>query len=257
MRVLLVVANSNKDGGAWSGPLTYIRCQMSSGTRVHHRDGNEPIEEEGSTFDWEDDGGDSSATNELIFVGKLWASRAINVKATIDTMIKLWNPSKSLMGNIIDAKEKTFVFRFGSERDKARVLEGQPWHFDKFVWCFNELNPTSKITDVPLSRFPIWARIYDLPISGRTNLANAEKLGNCFGKFIGLEHGPNAELDRAIRVRVYYDITMPLKPSIPVRMKDGRTINFSVKYERLPTYLYYGCGLIGHGEKDCEDGPYI
>ncbi|XP_074315639.1 uncharacterized protein LOC141651843 [Silene latifolia] len=225
---------------------------MSSEARGQHRDGKEPMRE-GGTFEWEEDEEDAGAKNDLILVGKLWASRAINVKAAIETMIKLWNPIKPMMGNIVDAKEKTFVFRFGNERDKARVLEGQPWHFDKFMWCFNEPNPTGKITDVPLSRFPIWARIYDLPISGRTNLANAQKLGNCLGKFIGLEHGPNAELDRSIRVRVYYDIMEPLKSSVPVRMKNGRTVNFPVKYERLPTYCY-GCGLIGHGEKDCEEG---
>ncbi|XP_074288026.1 uncharacterized protein LOC141613185 [Silene latifolia] len=143
-------------------------------------------------------------------------------------MNKLWNSSKPMLGNVVDAKEKTFIFRFGAARDKARVLEGQPWHFEK---------------------------VYDLPIAGRTNRANAQRIGNCLGKFISLEHGPNAELDRAIRIRVLYDIQVPLKASVPVRMKDGRTIEFIVKYERLPTYCY-GCGLIGHGEKDCEDGPY-
>ncbi|XP_074266449.1 uncharacterized protein LOC141589722 [Silene latifolia] len=231
------------------------RCQMSSFSRGHHRDGKEPMGDLEGSIEWDDDGGENGIAENLILIGKLWASRAINVKAAIDTMNKLWNTSKPMAGNVVDAKDKTFIFRFGAARDKARVLEGQPWHFEKFVWCFNEPNPAGKITDVPLFHFPIWTRVYDLPIAGRTNLANAQKIGNCLGKFISLEHGPNAELDRAIRIRVLYDIQVPLKASVPVRMKDGRTIEFTVKYERLPTYCY-GCGLIGHGEKDCEDGPY-
>ncbi|XP_074284169.1 uncharacterized protein LOC141608724 [Silene latifolia] len=170
-------------------------------------------------------------------------------------MIKLWNPTNPIVGNVIDAKDKTFIFRFHSERDKARVLEGHPWHFDKFMWCFDEPNQSGKLTDSSLNFFPIWARIYDLPISGRTSLSNATRLGNSLGTFMHFEHGPNPEHDRAIRVRILFDIREPLKAAIPIRVRDGQTISFPVKYERFPTF-YYGCGIIGHGEKDCDHGPY-
>ncbi|XP_074298528.1 uncharacterized protein LOC141629421 [Silene latifolia] len=170
-------------------------------------------------------------------------------------MVKLWNPVQPILGNIVDAKEKTFVFRFGTERDKARVLEGQPWHFDKFVWCFNEPNNEGKLTDVSLTHFPLWARVYDLPIAGRTNASNVKRIGDCLGSFISFEVGPNTELDRAIGIRYLHDIRVPLKNGIPIKMKTGKMIEFKVKYERLPLYCY-GCGVIGHGEKDCDEGPY-
>ncbi|XP_074300319.1 uncharacterized protein LOC141631563 [Silene latifolia] len=221
-----------------------------------HRDGKEPMgsdEEQG--FDWEEDEQPVKEEERILLIGKISASMAINVKAAIDTMIKLWNPSKPIMGNVVDAKEKTFIFRFESRRDKARVLEGQPWHFDKFMWCFDEPDQSGKVTDSSLFLVPIWLRIYDLPISGRTCQANAQRLGNFLGKFIHFEHDPNPELDRAIRVRVLYDIRKPLKATIPIRLKNGRSMNFNVKYERLPTYCY-GCRVIGHGEKDCEEGLY-
>ncbi|XP_074318065.1 uncharacterized protein LOC141654850 [Silene latifolia] len=220
----------------------------------HHRDGKEPIGEE-SSFDWEEEVDTAEEKGSLILVGKLWATRSINVKAAIETMTNLWNPSKPILGNVVDAKEKTFIFRFEAVRDKDRVLEGQPWHFDKFLWCFAEPNRNGKLTDVSLFHFPIWTRIYDLPIAGRTCPANARRLGDLLGSFINVEYGPNVELDRAIRIRVLYDIRKPLKATIPIRMRGGKTVSFDVKYERLPTYCY-GCGLIGHGEKDCEDGPY-
>ncbi|XP_074289141.1 uncharacterized protein LOC141614281 [Silene latifolia] len=228
---------------------------MEGRSRGQRRDVKQLMGSEEGLFEWEEDTGGKAVEKKCVLVGKLWASRAINVKAAVDTMIKLWNPSKPIMGNVIDAKEKTFIFSFGAERDRARVLEGKPWHFDKFVWCFDEPNQSGKISDVPLFLFPIWARIYDLPISGRTSLENARKLGNCLGNFLHFKHGPNAELDRAIRVRVLYDIREPLKASIPIRMKGGSTSQFDVKYERLPTFCY-GCGLIGHREKDCDEGPY-
>ncbi|XP_074265748.1 uncharacterized protein LOC141588192 [Silene latifolia] len=170
-------------------------------------------------------------------------------------MIKLWNPSKPVIGNVIDAKEKTFVFRFGVMRDKERVLENQPWHFDKFVWCFNEPSMTGKMTDLPLYHLPLWARVYDLPISGRRNESNVRKIGAMLGKYVGMELGPNPEMDRAIRVRIIHDVRLPLKKLIHIKMSGDREVPFEVKYERLPTFCY-GCGRLGHGEKDCEEGPF-
>ncbi|XP_074314641.1 uncharacterized protein LOC141649868 [Silene latifolia] len=67
--------------------------------------------------------------------------------------------------------------------------------------------------------------------------------------------GPNSEIDRAIRIRILIDVRHPLKAVVPIRVKEGRIIHFDVKYERLPIFCY-GCGTIGHGEKDCEHGPY-
>ncbi|XP_074271258.1 uncharacterized protein LOC141595186 [Silene latifolia] len=233
----------------------FIQVSMENGSQGHRRDGKQPMGSEEGLFEWEEGEDPDANAEKILIVGKLWATRAINVKAAIDTMIKLWNPSKPIVGNVIDPKEKTFIFRFGAERDRAKVIEGQPWHFDKFMWCFDIPNQSGKISDASLHFFPIWTRIYDLPIAGRTSQLNAKRLGDCLGTFMRFEHGPNPELDRAIRVRVLYDIQSPLKAAIPIKVRDGRTINFGVKYERLPTYCY-GCGLICHGEKDCENGPY-
>ncbi|XP_074290614.1 uncharacterized protein LOC141617329 [Silene latifolia] len=235
-----------------------VQGQRSSGSRGHDRYGKRPMgstEIEEGTFVWEEGEDEGETKKHAILVGKVWASRAINVKAAIDTMIKLWNPTKPVMGNIVDPKEKTFIFKFEAERDKARVLEGQPWHFDKFVWCFNEPNPSGKLSDVPLVHFPIWARVYDLPISGRSSQTNARRIGDMLGSFVAAEYGPNVELDRAIRIRVLHDVREPLKAGVPISMKAGRVVTFDVKYERLPLFCY-GCGVIGHGEKDCEHGPY-
>ncbi|XP_074297332.1 uncharacterized protein LOC141628042 [Silene latifolia] len=233
--------------------------QMDSSMRGLIRDGKRPMEEvtegEDGIFEWEEGFDDEKGKEKLLLVGKIWASKSTNAKAAIESMIRLWNPTKPMAGNIIDAKEKVFVFRFGCERDKAKVLEGQPWHFDKFLWCFNEPNCEGKITDVPLFFFPIWTRVYDLPIAGRLSETNIKKIGAALGFYIVMEVGLNNELDRAVRIRVLQDVRAPLKSIVPIKMKGGRVVEFDVKYERLPLYCY-GCGHIGHGEKDCDEGPY-
>ncbi|KAK9664848.1 hypothetical protein RND81_14G073400 [Saponaria officinalis] len=225
-------------------------CPKGKGIMVG--EGDQPV----VPFVWER--GDESVEGEnyaLILVGRIWATRSINVRAAVETMIKLWNLKGKVVGNIIPAKEKIFVFRFEVERDKERVLEGQPWHFDKFAWCFNEPRTEEKLTDVPLHMIPLWARIYDLPVSGRSNLNNIRNIGEQLGSFICMEEMPIPEVERAVRIRILHDIRKPLRRSVEICMARTRIVSFDVKYERLPTYCY-GCGILGHGEKDCDEGPY-
>ncbi|XP_074318787.1 uncharacterized protein LOC141655617 [Silene latifolia] len=192
---------------------------------------------------------------DRILVGKIWASKMINSKAAIDTMLRLWNPMGKVMGNMLDARERIFIFRFEDDRDKAKVLEGQPWHFDKFVWCFNEPDGEGKLTDTPLYCLPIWARVYDLPIKGRMNEANLRRLGDQLGMYVDIDDAQFPEMERAVRIRVLHDIRKSLNRSVEIRLSTGNVTNFDVKYERLLLFCY-GCGVLGHGVKDCEHGPY-
>ncbi|XP_074318894.1 uncharacterized protein LOC141655729 [Silene latifolia] len=192
---------------------------------------------------------------EKIIIGKIWASKAINIRAAIDTMLRIWNPVGRVMGNVLDTKERIFIFRFEDERDKIKVLEGQPWHFDKYALCFNESNGEEKMTDTPLFYLPIRARIYDLPIKGRINEDNLSRLGSQLGSYVGRDDSAFPEMERAVRIRVLHDVRKPLRSSVEIRMPNGKVTAFDVKYERMPMFCY-GCGVLGHGAKDCEDGPY-
>ncbi|XP_074277242.1 uncharacterized protein LOC141600883 [Silene latifolia] len=212
--------------------------------------------ESSTVFDWDgsDDEGRSAPPGAML-VGKIWASKAINVRAAIDSMVKLWNPKGKIAGNILDPKEKVFLFRFDDERDKTRVLDGQPWHFDKFVWCLNEPQEDGKPVETPLYNLPIWARVYDLPLKGRSNEANLRRIGTQIGHYVGVDEAPFPEMERAVRIRVIHDVRRPLKKAVEIRLSSNKVFDFKIKYEKLPTFCY-GCGVLGHGEKDCDEGPY-
>ncbi|XP_074306618.1 uncharacterized protein LOC141641875 [Silene latifolia] len=209
----------------------------------------------GGIFEWEPGEGREQQKHNLTLVGKLWTAKGVNAKAVIDTMTKIWSPTKPIIGNIVDAKEKLFVFKFPDIREKEKVLEGQPWHFDKAAWCFNEPNENGKMTDVPLFHLPIWVRIYDLPISGRSNESNIQRLCGQLGTFVAKGEDEGDGVDRAIRIRVLHDVRQAVKASVGIKMRGGEVVRFDVKYERLPNFCY-GCGLMGHGERDCDEGPY-
>ncbi|XP_074293731.1 uncharacterized protein LOC141620873 [Silene latifolia] len=134
-------------------------------------------------------------------------------------------------------------------------MEGQPWHFDKFIWCFNDPYDDGKLSDTPLFLVPIWARVYDLPVRERANGENIRRLGMQLGQFVMVDQTLFPEIERAIRIRVVYDVRKPLKSKVGVRMLTGLQVEFEVKYERLPIFCY-GCGILGHDDKDCDEGPY-
>ncbi|XP_074298023.1 uncharacterized protein LOC141628825 [Silene latifolia] len=234
---------------------------MAESSRRQRREGKQPVDvrddggEGGFVWDVGDDIEEKERA-ELMLVGKIWASKTTNVRAAVDVMTKLWSPKGAIVGNVIDAKNKIFVFRFSDIRDNNRVIEGQPWHFDNQIWCFDEPSDMGKLTDTPLFLVPMWARIYDLPVRGRSNEANLRKLGEQLGKFVSMDVIPNPEIERAVRIRVLHNVRQPLKSTVSIRMPNGMSREFDVKYERLQATFCYGCGVFEHGEKECEEGPY-
>ncbi|XP_074265099.1 uncharacterized protein LOC141587517 [Silene latifolia] len=188
--------------------------------------GKEVVEEgvrnEEADFDWDVEGEENiMGANELILVGKIWASKNINARAAIDTMLRIWNPVGKVMGNVLDAKERIFVFRFTDERDKLK-----------------EPNLEGKMTDIPFFYLPIWARIYDLPLNSRLNEGNLRRLGEQLGKFMAVDEVVCPEIESAVRVRILHDVRKPLHASTDIRLPSGKITSFVVKYERLPMFCY-------------------
>ncbi|XP_074315199.1 uncharacterized protein LOC141651383 [Silene latifolia] len=170
-------------------------------------------------------------------------------------MTKLWQMKCAIISNVLDVKERIFIFKFYNEKDRTKVIDGQPWHFDKFIWCLSEPVDEGKLTDTPLIHVLLWARVYDLPMRGRTNEANLRHRGSQLGTFICVDEASLSKVERAVRRRFVNDVRRPFNKVVQVCMPNGNLVEFKVKYERIPTFCY-GCKVLGHGEKDYEEGLY-
>lgn len=53
-----------------------------------------------------------------------------------------------------------------------------------------------------------------------------------------------------MRVRVHFDVRLPLKKHKMLRKRDGSVTKIVFKYERLPSFCFV-CGIIGHMDKHC------
>ena len=206
---------------------------------------------EEDAVDWVDDGEDEEeARVALGLVGKIWTDRHINANAFMATMKMVWQPKHGV--DISNLGENVFVFQFHHWRDKQRVVDEQPWHFDNYAILFGDIEGNKKPSDLMLFELPMWVRVYNLPFKGRFNMMNVEGIGNKLGRFVKLDNSGAMGIDKSIRIRVKIDVRKPLAKQVKVKMRGGVEEFFEVKYEKPPLFCFF-CGKIGHGVKDCHE----
>jgi hypothetical protein len=105
----------------------------------------------------------------------------------------------------------------------------------------------ARVLTVPIETISLWIRIYNIPIT---------MLTAAFVSALGAKVGRVLEVGEAVkdsqRVRVEFALIDPLKKSVSMKVRGHGLMEFFVKYENVP-YFCFGCGHIGHGERECPD----
>ncbi|GMI85604.1 hypothetical protein like AT3G31430 [Hibiscus trionum] len=114
----------------------------------------------------------------LCLVGKFLTSTVIHFLAMRNTLADLWHPLGGI--SITDLGEKRICFRFYTEVDLNRVLEGCPWFFNGHLLLLRRLDKGEDPLHVPLELASFWVQIHNLPAG-----LMSEGMAKQFGKFIG------------------------------------------------------------------------
>lgn len=193
-------------------------------------------EEEESEIEWEVDGeGEDEAKAALGMVGRLWTERNVNANALIATMKRIWNLTHGMEANCVE--KNVFFFQFHHWKDKEKVMEGQAWHFERHTLALSDINGEERLSEMNLHIAPFWVRVYDLPFVGRSNDANARKIGNKVGAYIGMDTSDVVGINKSLRIRTMVDLRKPLEKEVRLKMRGGNIEKFGVKYEKLPFLL--------------------
>lgn len=184
----------------------------------------------------------------LCLLGKLWTDRPYNTYGLMETMKKLWSPSKGMICR--DMGANMISFQFHSKRDMDRVLGMEPWHFNKHILVLNKISNDIQPSMMKFSRTPFWMRLYDVPMRGRGE-ATIRQIGGRFGEVVEIDETTTNGIARSIRVKILLDLDKPLKRGTKVRVGIDEPCWIPVTYERLPSFCYW-CGLLGHTYKDCD-----
>lgn len=187
-------------------------------------------------------------TSPLCLIGKVLTNRAFNAFGFLETMKRAMKPSKGL--TIREVGKNLFSFQFHSREDLLDVLRREPWHFEKNLLILKEIGRGEQPSLVKFDSTGIWLRMYDLPISMRTE-NRVKTIGAKSGRVVEVDKRSLEGIGRSVRVKVQIDITTPLKIGVNVEQKNSEPVWIPFKYERLPTFCYV-CGTLGHMRRECD-----
>lgn len=121
-----------------SADKTFLEPEDLSNILSGQRNEDGYLHKEGSDDDdveWEDEVGEEEEHKlALGLIGRLWTERNVNPNAFMNTIKSLWALKHGLEISLI-GKNK-FQFQFHHWRDKRKVVDGQPWHFDHLRTSF-------------------------------------------------------------------------------------------------------------------------
>ncbi|PPR99443.1 hypothetical protein GOBAR_AA21229 [Gossypium barbadense] len=100
--------------------------------------------------------GDAVSTDlnyELCLVGRVLTESIFNFPSLKNTMADLWHPLQGV--SITEMEDRQILFRFYSEVDLKRVVDGMPWFFNRHLIVFHRVQKG----EIP-SAVPLWTTIF-------------------------------------------------------------------------------------------------
>lgn len=182
-------------------------------------------------------------------VGKILIARSIHTEGIRTALMQAWRTNKEV--KIENLGNNVFLFKFGSEGDKRKVMAGGPWHFDRALIVLEEPRGIGNKRKQKFTHATFWVQFHNVPI-GCMELESIHKLGELIGDVLEVETDDEGEcIGPYARVRISIDITKPLQKMVFLELEEDNEVELPVLYERLPDFCFC-CGLIGHQFKECE-----
>ena len=110
--------------------------------------------------------------------GKFFTKRTLNIDAVACTFKLLWKPASEL--KIRDIEESILLFEFEDVLNLERVLEYEPWLFDKSLVVFKKASDVESIPFLEFDRVTFWVQIHNVPEKSLNH-----EIGEIVGKMIG------------------------------------------------------------------------
>ena len=157
--------------------------------------------------------------------GRFFTKRVLNVEAVGCTFKPLWKLKGEV--KIRDLRDNILVFEFEERLDLERVLELEPWSYDKHMVAFERVSDIETVPLLEFSRVTFWVQIHNVPESSLTQ-STGESVGKTIGKVLEVadleDDGASNEF---LWVRVSIDISKPL-PRCRKLWAEGKQIGWWV-----------------------------
>nr|POE66594.1 hypothetical protein CFP56_32803 [Quercus suber] len=129
----------------------------------------------------EDGGAEVTSQKEISIhqlAGKFLTKRVLNVEAITRTFKPLWKHTGEL--KIRDVWKNILLFEFEDNLDLERVLEFEPWSYDKSLVIFQKAFDAESAPTLDFSHTTFWLQIHNVPKRLLT-----QETGKAVGKTLG------------------------------------------------------------------------
>ncbi|MBA0575111.1 hypothetical protein Golob_024152 [Gossypium lobatum] len=99
--------------------------------------------------------------HDLCLVGRVLTDSVVNFPSLRNILADLWRPLRGV--SITELENKRILFRFYSEIDLKRVLDGMPWFFNRHLIVFHKLAGDEDPNSIPLWHAAFWVQVHNLP----------------------------------------------------------------------------------------------
>ncbi|KAA3473130.1 nucleolin-like [Gossypium australe] len=154
-------------------------------------------------------GNNTAQVQDLCLVGRVLTDRVVHFPALKNTLADLWHPLRGF--TITELEDKRILFRFYSEVDMERVINGMPWFFNRHLIILHRLTIDEEPNIVPLWETVFWVQVHNVPIGFFTE-GMTKQIGDFIGKFMEYDSSMAIRGNvQFMRIRVLIDTRYPLK----------------------------------------------
>lgn len=144
---------------------------------------------------------------EFSIVSKFLTKRVLNIDAIAKTFIPLWRSKNGF--RVLHLGDHRVLFVFDNKMEANKVLQSEPWTFDKNLVVMESYDANSSVDELKLDRTSFWVQVHGLSIKFM-NVKAAEKICEVLGRVIPTANPRESEGGNFIQVRVSMDVTNPL-----------------------------------------------
>lgn len=133
----------------------------------------------------------------------------LNSSHVAPSILRQWQENSDHYGVPECSGNKVLLIAFDLEVDAKKVLQGEPWAFDRHLVALQKYNGSTLTHDLIFSTTSFWVQLHDLPFTLLTTEALLS-LGETLGAVTKPKDISEMRGGNFMRVRVAVDITKPL-----------------------------------------------
>ncbi|KAL0403746.1 UNVERIFIED_CONTAM: hypothetical protein Sradi_2015400 [Sesamum radiatum] len=165
--------------------------------------------------------GDWAGTTEhggYLLVGRILASKTYRVEVIRSTLTAVMNLKRGM--DIREIEDNLLLFRFNHPLDRARVLEGRPWTFERNLIVLGMVGADDNPMMGNLDWCSFHVHKHGLPLRQMT-IAIARHIGNQLGNFTDKDHGTTRSWGSTMQIRAELDVCRPLVRCLKICSPQG------------------------------------